>query len=115
MTEIFQRIDSGQLLSMTSAITLVEVLARPIQLGEDELVERYKALLTEGEYFELVEIDNEIAGEAARLRAKYQLRTPDAIQVAAALISGCEAFLTNDIRLRKISELSILILDEMEL
>jgi predicted nucleic acid-binding protein len=37
------------------------------------------------------------------------------LQVAAALNVGCQAFLTNDMTLKRVIELRVLILDELEL
>jgi predicted nucleic acid-binding protein len=56
-----------------------------------------------------------IADSAARLRARYNLRTPDALHVATAINAGCQAFLTNDNTLKRVTELSILILDDLEI
>jgi hypothetical protein len=44
-----------------------------------------------------------VAERAAELRARYNLRTPDALQVATALVRRCEAFLTNDARLKRVT------------
>lgn len=42
------------------------------------------------------------------------MQLPDALQVAVALERGCEAFLTNDRRLARVTELRVLVLDELE-
>ncbi len=55
------------------------------------------------------------AERAAALRARYHLRLPDALQIAVALEAGCEAFLTNDRALKRVAELRVLVLDELEL
>jgi len=55
-----------------------------------------------------------IAEQAARLRAQYRLRTPDAIHIATAMIAGCDAFLTNDRDLKRVQAIRVLILDELE-
>ncbi len=39
--------------------------------------------------------------------------TPDALQIAAALHRGCQAFLTNDITLKRVTNVQVLILDEL--
>jgi predicted nucleic acid-binding protein len=39
----------------------------------------------------------------------------DALQVATALNSSCEAFLTNDSNLKRVTQLRVLVLDELEL
>lgn len=61
-----------------------------------------------------VEINAAIAREAARIRVHYNLQLPDALQVAAALIDGCEAFLTNDAALKRVTELRVLVVCELE-
>jgi predicted nucleic acid-binding protein len=49
------------------------------------------------------------------LRAKYNLSLTDAFQVSNALFANCEAILTNDQMLRRVSEIRILILDDLEI
>jgi predicted nucleic acid-binding protein len=65
-------------------------------------------------YARLILIDSAVAERAADLRARHNLRTPDALQIAAALETGCQAFLTNDTQLKRVTELRVLILDELE-
>jgi predicted nucleic acid-binding protein len=50
-----------------------------------------------------------------RIGAAYGLRLPDAIQIAFALNVGCQAIVTIDEFLRRVTELSVLILDDLEL
>lgn len=45
-----------------------------------------------------LEISAEIGAQAAQIRVKYNLTLPDALQIATALVAGCEAFLTNDVQ-----------------
>jgi len=58
-------------------------------------------------------IDDSIAKQAAKLRVRYNLSLADALQVAAALAAGCDAFFTNDIALKRVSEIKILVIDEI--
>lgn len=55
-----------------------------------------------------------IAVEAACLRAIYTLRTPDAIQHAAAIIAGATHFLTIDARLKLCHDLQVLVVDDLK-
>ena len=80
-----------------------------------ELQEEYRNLLLESANFQTLPIDSRLAERAAELRVRYNLRTPDALQVAAALAAGCEAFLTNDGTFKRVTELRVLILDELEI
>jgi predicted nucleic acid-binding protein len=70
-------------------------------------------LLTETIGLKVVATDTEIAQNAALLRAKYSLKTIDAIHLATAIVAGCDAFLTNDHIFRRVSELRILVLDDL--
>ena len=60
-------------------------------------------------------VDADVAERAADLRSRYKLKLPDALQIAAALETNCEAFLTNDIGLRSVTDLRVLVLDDLEL
>ena len=113
--EIIRRVDEGLVSAVTSTITLTEVLTRPKQVGDTRLEEDYRALLSTSRNLSLVPIDAPVADEAATLRARHGLRTPDALQVAATLVCGCDAFLTNDRGLSGVTELRVLLLDDLEL
>lgn len=115
MRAIVQRIDSGQLAGFSSVVTLTEVLTHPLRQNNRALVAEYRALLLNSRNFMLSEITVEIAEIAAELRGRRYLRTPDALQIAAALHAGCQAFLTNDQELSRLSELRIIVLKELEL
>jgi predicted nucleic acid-binding protein len=67
-----------------------------------------------GDELLLLPVDRETAEIGAVLRAKHRLRTPDALQVAAALNAGCEVFLTNDKRLQRLDGLRVLVLDDYD-
>lgn len=112
---IMHLIGSGNMLAVTSVITLTEVLAHPIQRGDAAVEANYRKMLTQSHELKLIPITHSIAEQAAELRARYNLKTPDALQVAAALNAGCDAFLTNDKGLRRVKEIQILVLDELEL
>jgi predicted nucleic acid-binding protein len=112
---VFHRINAGSLFGHSSVITLTEVLAQPLRLGNTELAQRYRRFLTSSRNLALDPISAGIAEQAADLRARYRLRTPDALQIATALSAGCTAFLTNDAQLQRVQELSVMVLDGLEL
>ncbi len=115
VTAIFERIESGNIAGVTSVITLCEVLVHPICNKNINLQQHYREILQNSPNFYTNPINSSVAETAAELRAKYNLRTPDALQIAVALENGCEAFLCNDKNLRKVTEVKILILDEITL
>jgi predicted nucleic acid-binding protein len=115
VTGLFGRIANGSITGLTSAISLTEVLVQPYLTGDAGLQQEYRNLLLGSNNFETLPIDVGAAERAADLRARYRLRTPDALRIAVALGAGCQAFLTNDTRLKRVTELGILVLDELEL
>jgi predicted nucleic acid-binding protein len=115
VTAIFQRIESGEITGVTSVISLCEVLVHPIRNQNLNLKQRYRDILQNSHNFFTQLINSTVAERAAELRAKYNLRTPDALQIASALDNGCDAFLCNDKNLKRVTELKILILGEIQL
>lgn len=55
-----------------------------------------------------------IATKAAEIQARYNLKLPDAFQIATAQNAGCDGFLTNDADLKRVTELQIIVLKELE-
>lgn len=109
---LFAAAAAGERQIITSALTLLEVLVVPLRAGASELAARYEALLTRSRGLRLVDIDAHHLRAAAALRARYGVRTPDALQLAAALSARCEAFVTNDRRLPTIPGLRVVQLDD---
>ncbi|MBW6485353.1 MAG: PIN domain-containing protein [Syntrophobacterales bacterium] len=94
-------------------MTLSEVLPKPVETGNDELAEKFKTYLKNGQNLILLPITEAIGETAGILRGKYpQLKTVDAVQIAAALDAGVDAFLTNDKKLSGIKEIKILVLND---
>lgn len=109
---IFEETARGKRELVTSAVTLLEVLVVPYRAGDLALAERYEALLTRSRGLRLIDLDCAQLRAAAQLRARYRVRTPDALQLAAALSHSCAAFLTNDRELPEISGIRIVQLRE---
>jgi len=104
---LFQEADRGARELVTSAITLLEVLVVPYRAGNRLLADRYEALLTRSRGVRVVDLTRDQLRAAAQLRATTGVKTPDALQLAAAIGTDCHAFLTNDRRLPSIRGLRI--------
>jgi predicted nucleic acid-binding protein len=109
---LFREADQGKRDLVTSAVTLLEVLVVPYRAGNRALADRYEALLTRSRGIRLIGATLDQLRAAAQLRAVTGVRTPDALQLVAALGSGCTAFVTNDRRLPAIPGLRIVQLEE---
>jgi predicted nucleic acid-binding protein len=115
VTAVFERVKRSALVGWTSVVTLSEVLVHPILKADAHLQQQYRELLLNSDNFYMLSVNALVAERAAALRANYRLRTPDALQLAVALEAGCEAFLCNDGGLRRVTELRVLVLDDLEL
>jgi predicted nucleic acid-binding protein len=105
---LFEAIDGGDLVGVTSGLSLMEVLVVPYRSGNSALADRYESLLTNSRGLRFIEVDRRLLKVAAQLRATLKLKPPDAIQVAAALVGDCKSFLTNDRRISVVPGLKIL-------
>jgi len=109
---VFVEIASRNIEAITSTITLLEVLVHPLRTGDGALAEKYREILLSSEGLTTFEIFHEVSEMASRLRAKYSMRTPDALQIAVGVLYGATKFLTNDPDLKRVSEIKILVLDD---
>jgi predicted nucleic acid-binding protein len=105
---LFELVASGKRAIVSSALTLLEVLVVPYRDADLALAERYEALLTRSRGLTLVDIDRAQLRAAAKLRSAFTVRTPDALQMAAALSTGCRTLVTNDRKLPELTGLTVL-------
>ena len=85
---------SGQVSIVTSELTWLETLTKPIRDGNTALENLFRAFRTARDIV-LVPATLALWEHAARLRATG-LKTPDALHAAMGLATGCVLFLTND-------------------
>ena len=109
---IFDQLDTGALTGVISAVTLAECLVMPLRQDRQELKQAFLDLLLHSDSLIFISLDDNVAIQAADLRARYNLPLADAFQAAAALVAGCDAFLTNDVMLKRVVELNVIVLGE---
>lgn len=114
VTPVFRAIDQGTPVGITSPISLAECLVLPYRLGNAAVAQVFLAFFLTGRNVSLASIDANVGQAAADLRARYNLTLTDALQVAVALDAGCEALLTNDAVFRRVGELRIIMIDDLE-
>lgn len=107
----FAALEEGDFTAFTSVVTLSEVLVHPLRYGLFNTVIAYQNFFAQ--YLPITPVTPEIAESAARLRADYALRTPDAIQLATAITHNADFFLTNDVRLERVKQIEILLLSDL--
>lgn len=111
VAHFIDRIADGKATGITSYVTLLELLVKPIREKRFDLVEQYRTILTN--HLMMVQLDEYVASKAAELRAKYSIRTPDAIQLASVISKNGDVFITNDERLETVKEIKVLTLKDI--
>ena len=105
---LFIEADEGDRVLVTSSLILLELLVVPYRAGDHKLAARYERLLTRSRGIRLIELSHHLLRTAAQLRAATSVKSPDALQLAAALGAGCSTFVTNDRRLSPVPGLRVL-------
>jgi predicted nucleic acid-binding protein len=93
--------DRGDTL-LTGWLTVAEVLAKPRQVGDLRLEQRYRAYFASNE-INLVPFDGAAVDAYAHVRATTRVTPADALQLACAAGANADLFVTNDARLHKLS------------
>jgi predicted nucleic acid-binding protein len=105
---LFAAADAGEMELVASTLTLLEVLVVPYRASNVALAERYEDVLTRSRGVRMVDLTRDHMRLAAQLRAATGAATPDALQLATALATGCSAFVTNDRRLPSVPGLRVM-------
>jgi len=98
---------------LTSELSLLEVLVRPLHTGNTALEALFRDLLLASQEVSLIPVSRAVIERAAAVRATTGLRTPDAIHVASARQSRCRSFVTNDPVFSRVAGLPTVILHDL--
>ena len=97
----------GKYTGIFSSVGIIELLTGPKKMGRFSLAQEYLKRLESYPNLNIRNLNENNIDIASTLRAKYNLRTPDAIHLATAIDSGAVKFYTNDKRLKMVKEIKI--------
>jgi predicted nucleic acid-binding protein len=101
-----RKISAAGVVLVASDLTRMECRVKPMQAGDLALLKDFDDYFA-GVVSEIVTLSAAVLDRATEIRALYNFKTPDAIHLAAAVISGCDLFLTNDLRLARYSGIPV--------
>lgn len=111
--QLLKGVESGQCSGVVSTVTLMELTVHPWRKNRADIARQYEALLINFPNLTMVDVSREVARQAAQIRATYNVRPADALQVATAKVSGATLWISNDKKLKRLeSEVEIVILDD---
>ena len=100
------------LIGFTGAVTLAEMLVKPLSVKNTEYAEVLKALFVSGDIFECVEHSRDAYIGAAGLRAEHRHKFVDALQLATAQTLGCQFFVTNDLKFKSTALIEVVCIQD---
>ena len=111
--QVFRWLTIAKAGAVTSTVTMLELLVRPYREKDQDGVDAFFALLSTYPNLAWVATSLDIADQAAKLRAEHNLKTPDSIQAATALLSQASGLISNDPTFLRVKQLEVLILDDL--
>lgn len=112
MDKIFYKILNSDIKFITSAITVEEFMVMPYRNEDSAAIQGFHKFINENK-IPVLKIDVDLAIEAVKIRAEYRhFKAMDALQLAAAVCSGCDLFLTNDKQLKQFNKISCVTIEE---
>lgn len=94
---------------LTSRLTRLECRSKPLRAGDVATLSQFDMFFA-GVEIVLVELSATVVERATHLRAKYNLKTPDALHFATAVEASASAFLTGDRALSRCTEVPVEVL-----
>ncbi len=110
---VFSWIEKAGHEAVTSTITMTELLVPSYRDKDENRVDTFYGLLSTYPNLRWIAPDLEVADLAAKMRAQYGLRTPDALQAATAIRENATGFITNDPVFARIEEIEAVVLDHL--
>lgn len=111
LAPLWSAVQQSSVTLMTSELTWLEALVKPLREHNDRLEALFRAFLTAQE-LTLVPATLPIWESAAHLRGRG-LKTPDAVHAATGIAAHCTLFVTNDPVFLRITELPVVVLDTL--
>lgn len=105
---VFEFAEHNKITIISSVLVLIEVLTGYRKANDEILEQEFKQMMREFPNIEVHNIDYKLIDKVVDLRTKYNIKTPDAIHLAAAIENQAEVFITNDKSLNKIKEIKII-------
>lgn len=100
---------------VTSIVSLIEICTLPARLNDQDLVSRYRHYFTKSKNILLHPVDLAVSEQAIALRAKYRLKTPDAIQLGTAIVCQAKFIVTNDQQWKQLTGQTVVTVKEIGL
>lgn len=110
--EVLAAVEAGRYTGIASELVLLELTVKPLQLQRQDVADEYELRLSHFPHLDLLPVTREVLLDAAALRARFRLRTADAIQLATGMQAGATVAVTNDAAWQKLPGIEVLLLSD---
>lgn len=90
----------------TSKLSRIECRCKPLAMTGGTALALYDTFFAAAE-LQLLDVDDAVIEKATELRAKLNVKTPDAIHLASAIVAGASVFLTGDQALARCKDVAV--------
>ncbi|OGC51636.1 hypothetical protein A2982_02030 [candidate division WWE3 bacterium RIFCSPLOWO2_01_FULL_39_13] len=111
-SKIFNYCEENKITINASTIILTELLQHSKIQSDSSKKTNIKRIFLSTPNLQIIGVDITIAEYSAILAATYNLRVPDSVHLATAILSECEAFVTNDKKLKRVKEIDCILMDK---
>ena len=111
---VLDAVAQGRIGAVASELVLLELLVAPLKKGAQDTADEIELALLYFPNLQLAPVTRAVLVHAAEIRARYGLRTPDAIMLATAVESGATLAVTNDSAWRKVNEIEVVLLRDLK-
>ena len=113
LESLFAQLYKTDAQAITSIITYIELTTHPARQRKNQLGRKYRDYLSNSENISIFSLNLDIADHVVELRAKYNLKTPDAVQLGTAVACGADCIITNDKDWRRIEEIQVVMVGDI--
>jgi len=110
---VLEAVTEGKIEAVASELVLLELLVAPLKTGAQDVADEIELTLLHFPNLQLAPVTRAVLVRAAEIRARYGLRTPDAIMLATAVESGATLAVTNDNAWQKMKEIDVLLVRDL--
>lgn len=105
-TAVRGKLATQGIVPITGELARLECRVKPMHDGNLTLLQDFD------DYFantivEIIPLTRGVVDRATEIRAQFNFKTPDSLHLAAAVVSNCDVFLTNDHRLSRFTGITI--------
>jgi predicted nucleic acid-binding protein len=92
-----------------SDLLRLECRVGPLRSGNVRMLARFDAFFAAPDV-RVVPVSDRVCERAGQVRATYRFKALDSLHLAAAIVHGCDRFLTNDARLNACTDIAVEVL-----